>query len=74
MNIGAITGAILTALFTSSTTFKVANKFQVTVTLANGGTPVHLTFAAALLAIEKILAGSAGTFQSGDILVSITEV
>lgn len=45
--------------------------YQVTVHHADGG-PIHLTLAAALLAVTKALAGEAGTFQSGVIEVTLS--
>jgi hypothetical protein len=45
--------------------------YTVSATLAT--TPVHFTFAAALVAISKVLAGATGTFQSGDISISIAK-
>ena len=64
---------VLTAYLTGQGTFTIggASGVVVTVTLATG-TPVHLTFAAAMLAVEKIVAGIPGNFQSGEIVVTIT--
>jgi hypothetical protein len=73
MNWYTIFAAVLAALATGQVSFKIADKYEVSVNLVTGA-PVHLTFAAALLAVEKIVAGQTGTFQSGDINVTIAPI
>jgi hypothetical protein len=73
MNWFSIFSAVLAALATGQVSFKIAGKYEVSVNSVSGP-PVHLTVAAAFLAVEKIVAGQTGTFQSGDINVTIAPI
>lgn len=69
INYFALLTAALGAAMSRSLSFRVGNK---TVTAADTqGKPTHFTFGAAIAAGEAVLAGQTGSFQVGDISVSI---
>jgi hypothetical protein len=73
-NYGQILAAVFGAFFTHQTSFTVGGPSGLTVNVAlSSGAPVHLTFGAAFLALETIAGGKTGTFQSGDIVLTIAE-
>jgi hypothetical protein len=63
-------GAALAAYLSGTASFRLG-PFTITVSVVGGG-PIHLTLAAVFLAVEKALAGQAGTFQSGSIQIVLT--
>ena len=54
MNWFSIFSAVLAALATGQVSFKIGGKYEVSVNSVSGP-PVHLTVAAAFLAVEKIV-------------------
>jgi hypothetical protein len=68
MNWEAIALALGAAVFSHSLQFRVG-KYRVSASLA--GTPTHLTFSQALQGAEAALLGQAGTFQSGDVVITV---
>ena len=69
-----VTGAI-GAVMSHSLAFRLG-RYQITATSgdaqsATPSTPVHFTFAAAMLGVEMALAGETGVFQSGVITVTV---
>ena len=69
MNFYQLLTEVLAALATSQASFRLGN-YTVSVAL-NSGAPVHLSLSAALLAVEKVLVGQPGVFQSGDVTITI---
>ncbi len=47
--------------------------YQISATLANTDAPIHFSLTAAILGVSQVFAGQVGTFQSGDVVVSVTK-
>ena len=63
---------ILTAYLTKTLTFTLSN-MQVSITLATGGPPQHLSLSVFMFALAKVVEGQTGSFPTGDLVVTITE-
>ncbi len=71
MNIISILEEVLSAVLSQSLSFSVAG-FNVSISIV-AGSPQKLGLATAIAVVEAILAGKPGTFQVGDVSVTISE-
>jgi hypothetical protein len=64
---------LLTALGMVMSGVGVVTVKDYTVTASLAASPVHFSLAAALLGVSKVYAGQTGTFQCGDVMITVTK-